>query len=79
MMGLIKLNVCEIRKHKEKQPKELGCMKGLNVTFKLKPDAEPSKVVTARRIAILLREAVNEELYRMQQMGVIESINEPIG
>ena len=58
-------------------PKELGCIKGSGVTTKLTPDTEPYKVVTVRRIPIPLTETVNEELDRMQQIGVIESINEP--
>ena len=76
MMQLVKLNIHEVRRRNNKRS-ELGYMKGSSVKINLKSGVEPFKVTTARRIPIPLMDAVNEELERMQQVGVIEQVTEP--
>lgn len=78
-MNLVKLTINELRHSKKQldQKKELGCMKGSDVKIRLKSHAEPVKVTTARRIPIPLVEAVNEELQRMLDKGIIEKVTEP--
>ena len=56
--------------------KGLGTL-GEEYTIKLKPSAVPYALHTARRVPIPLRKKVEEELFRMQNMGVILPVDDP--
>lgn len=45
--------------------------------IKLKPDAKPYALFTPRHVPLLLRAKVNEELARMEAMGVISKVDKP--
>ena len=55
----------------------LGTLKGDPVKITLKDDAEPYSVAVPRRVPIPLLSKVEEELKRMESMGIIEKITEP--
>ena len=50
---------------------------GEEFTIKLKPEATPYALYTPRRVALPLLPKVEEELKRMESMGVISRIDEP--
>ena len=75
-MGLIRLNINET----EADPSvygELGLMKCPPVRIRLKADADPYSLNTARRIPIPLLAKVEEELLRMERNGVVTAVTEP--
>ena len=45
--------------------------------IRLKPDAKPHALFTARHVPIPLREKVRVELQRMEDLGVISKIDQP--
>ena len=45
--------------------------------IRLKPDAKPHALFTARHVPIPLREKVRTELQRMEDLGVISKIDQP--
>ena len=55
----------------------LGEFKGAPYEIKLKPDFKPFALYTPRTVALPLREKVQAELQRMQELGVISPIEEP--
>ena len=50
---------------------------GEEFTIQLKPDANPHKLFTPRNVPLPLRPKVEEELHRMESMGVISKVDEP--
>ena len=50
---------------------------GEEFEIKLKPDAQPFALTTPRNIALPLRPKVEQELARMEEMGVISKVDEP--
>ena len=54
----------------------LGTIEG-EYTIVLKADAKPYALATPRRIPIPLKSSVEQELKRMQQLGVIRKVDEP--
>ena len=54
----------------------LGTMKG-EYEIRLKPNATPHALFTARNVPIPLREKVREELHRMETLGVISKVDVP--
>lgn len=56
---------------------ELGLLKVAPVKIRLKEDATPYSVSTARRVSAPLFPKVKAELERMLQCGVIEEVKEP--
>ena len=50
---------------------------GDNYTIKLKDDAHPYSLYTARRVPFPLRRQVQDELNRMESMGVISKVSDP--
>lgn len=56
---------------------ELGFISGDDVKFKRKPSAEPFKITAACRIPIPLLNAVNTELEKMLNLGVLKKVSEP--
>ena len=56
--------------------KGLGTMKG-QYTIKLKPGAKPFALYTPRSIPLPLRDKVQAELRKMEQMGVISKVQTP--
>ena len=55
----------------------MGTLKGHPVKITLKDDAQPYIVAIQRRVPIPLLSKVEEELKRMESMGLIEKITEP--
>lgn len=55
----------------------LGTLKGEPVKITLKDGAQPYSVATPRRVPIPLLPKVEEELERMESMGIIEKVTEP--
>ena len=55
----------------------VGTLKGHPVKITLKDDAQPYIVAIQRRVPIPLLSKVEEELKRMESMGLIEKITEP--
>ena len=54
----------------------LGTFEG-EYTIKLKPNAQPVSLVTPRKVPLPLRKKVQEELQRMEELGVISPVEEP--
>ena len=54
----------------------LGKLQG-DYNIELEPEAKPYVLSTPRRVAIPLRKAVEQELRRMEALGVIAKVNEP--
>ena len=50
---------------------------GNEYKISLKPDAKPYALYTARRVPISMRKEVENELNRMESLGVISQIDEP--
>jgi hypothetical protein len=67
-LGLIK-RVCQVS--------EYGLVKCKPVDIKLKTDAQPYSIATARRVPIHLVPKVEEELKRLEANGIIEPVTEP--
>ena len=57
--------------------KGLGTFKGSSYEIKLKPEAKPFALFTPRNVPLPLRKKVQEELVRMETMGVISRVEEP--
>ncbi|XP_062849175.1 uncharacterized protein K02A2.6-like [Trichomycterus rosablanca] len=55
----------------------LGTLKGEPVKITLKDGAQPYSIATPRRVPIPLLPKVEEELKRMEAMGIIEEVTEP--
>ena len=55
----------------------LGTLKGDSYVIQLKPDAKPFALYTPRNVPIPLRKKVQNELSRMQSLGVISPVEEP--
>lgn len=55
----------------------VGLLKTIPVKIKLKADAVPYAIMTARRVSVPLLSKVKAELDRMMKCGVIEEITEP--
>ena len=66
----------EIPKKFPKVFQGLGTM-GEPYTIKLKPDAQPRSIYAPRNVPLPLRGKVQEELSRMQSMGVISRVDQP--
>ena len=73
-MGLIELKIEEVE---EDIFGDMGTLEGDPVMIRLKEDARPYHVNTARRIPIPLIPKVEEELKRMENAGVIMKVTEP--
>ncbi len=58
-------------------PSELGLVKIKPIKIRLKEDAVPYSVYTARRVSVPLLPKVQAEIERMVKCGVIEEITEP--
>ena len=52
-------------------------MKTTPITIKLREDAVPSAVNTARNIPIPLQDGVRRELERMEEQGILKTVTEP--
>jgi hypothetical protein len=76
-MGLLQVHLDEAQVQDSVLFGDLGNMKCTPVKIKLRCDAVPYSLHTARRIAIPLMEKVKAELLRMEQKGVIKKITEP--
>ena len=50
---------------------------GEEYVIKMKPDAVPYALYTPRNVMMPLREKIQEELQRMEEMGVISPIHDP--
>ena len=61
-------------KYDELFKEELGTMRGVNAKLSMKEDATP-KFCRARPVPYALREAIEKDLSRMQQLGVIERVS----
>ena len=61
-------------KYSELFKEELGTMRGVNAKPSVKQDAIP-KFSCARPVPYALREAIEKDLSRMQQLGVIEKVS----
>ena len=57
--------------------KGLGTFKGNSYTIQLKPDAKPFALFTPRNVPLPLRRKVQDELVRMESLGVISRVEEP--
>ena len=57
--------------------KGLGTFKGNSYTIQLKPDAKPFALFTPRNVPLPLRKKVQDELARMESLGVISRVEEP--
>ena len=66
----------DITMHFPKVFKGLGNL-GEEFVIKLKPDAKPYALFTPRHVALPLRPQVEQELTRMESMGVISKVDEP--
>ena len=55
----------------------LGTFKGSSYEIKLKPNAKPCALFTPRNVPLPLRKKVQEELTRMESLGVISRVEEP--
>ena len=66
----------DIRKQFPKVFEGLGNL-GEEFTIKLKPDATPHALFTPRHVPLPLRPQVEDELKRMETMGVISKVDEP--
>ena len=55
----------------------LGKLRGPDYVIKLKPEAKPFVLSTARRVPVPLLTKVKEELSRMEQMQIISKVDEP--
>ncbi|KAL6470492.1 hypothetical protein MHYP_G00216110 [Metynnis hypsauchen] len=55
----------------------IGTLKGEPVKITLKEGAEPYSIATPRRVPIPLLPRVEEELKRMESMGIIEKVTDP--
>ena len=55
----------------------LGTLKGEPVRITLKDGAQPYSIVTPRRVPIPLLPRVEEELKRMESLGIIEKVTDP--
>ena len=56
---------------------ELGTFKGSSYEIKLKPDAKPCALFTPWNVPLPLMKKVQEELTRMESLGVISRPEEP--
>ena len=56
---------------------DVGTLRGEPVKIVLKDDAQPYSVATPRRIPVPLLPKVEEELRRMETLGIIEKVTEP--
>ncbi len=76
----VKVQMCEaalsIRERFPKVFKGLDTF-GENYTIQMKEDIHPHALYTPRRVPFSLRKAVEEELQRMESLGVISKVNEP--
>ncbi len=63
-----------MEKYKDLFREELGTLKGVQVKLTLKPGATP-KFFRPRAVPYALREAVEKDLARLEQLGVIEKVN----
>ena len=54
----------------------VGCMKNWTCEIRLKPESKPV-VNPVRRIPFALKDAVTEELRRMERLKVIKQVDEP--
>ena len=61
-------------KYGELFKEELGTMRGVNAKLSVKQDAIP-KFCRARPVPYAIREAIEKDLFRMQQLGVIEKVS----
>ena len=57
--------------------KGLGTLKAGQYEIKIKPGAKPFALYTARHVPFPLREKVQKELARMEELGVISKIEQP--
>lgn len=55
----------------------LGTFKGSSYEIKLKPEAKPFALFTPRNVPLPLRKKVQEELVRMETLGVMPRVEEP--
>ena len=55
----------------------LGTFKGSSYEIQLKPNAKPCALFTPRNVPLPLRKKVQEELTRMESLGVISRVDEP--
>ena len=62
-----------LQKYRALFKNELGTMVGVHAKFAVKPDAKP-KFCRARTAPYALRGAIENDLNRLQQLGVIESV-----
>lgn len=76
-MGYVSLTLNETTTVSEMPYGEIGLMNCKPVKIKLKADAEPYSINTARRVPLPLLGKIKEELQRMEQHGVIIPVTEP--
>ena len=55
----------------------LGTLKRVEYTIRLKLDAQPFSLHASRNVPLPLKEETDEELKRMEQLGVISKVSEP--
>ncbi|XP_036329901.1 uncharacterized protein K02A2.6-like [Rhagoletis pomonella] len=55
----------------------LGCFKKFECEIKIKRDAKPFQVFTARRVPIALKETLRKKLDEMVKLNVIKKVDEP--
>ena len=65
---------CLLRKHSDLFRNELGTLKGVQARLVVRPDANP-RFYKPRAIPYALRGAIERDLERLENLGVIEKIN----
>ena len=78
-MGKIRLdwasiNHISLELYQEVFKEELGTLKGVQARLTLQPGATP-KFFRPRSVPYALREAIEKDLERLEQLGVIEKVN----
>ena len=63
-----------LSKHQVVFKRELGTLKGMQAGLELKPGAQP-RFYKARSVPYALKEAIEQDLCRLEQLGIIEKVN----
>ena len=63
-----------LQKHQSLFKEELGTVKGVTARLELKPDARP-KFCKARIVPYALKEAIEQDLARLERLGIVERVD----